>query len=155
MPGDRRSISIIRRPGKRDVTWQVPEWISVIGTTSHSPDARSLAVAALNPSFDSVVVATVDIESGRFTRIGSFGGSDPQRTTWLEDGSIMFVLREPRGAFALYRIVPGRPGERLGVLPYTQADYSVSNDGRHVAAFGYSDKNDIYVIRNFGKLLGR
>ena len=155
MPVDRQSISVIRRPGKRDVTWRVPEWISLIGTVSHSPDAKSLAVAAMNTSNDSVVVATVDIESGRFARMGAFGGSDPQRTTWLEDGSIMFVLREPQGAFALYRIVPGRPAERLGVLPYTQADYSVSNDGRHVAAFGYGDRNDIYLIRNFGKLLGR
>jgi Tol biopolymer transport system component len=155
MPADRRSISVIRRPGKRDVTWQVPEWISLIGTTSHSPDAKSLAVAAMNTSNDSVVVATVDIESGRFTRIGAFGGSDPQRTTWLEDGSIMFVLREPQGAFSLYRISLDRRAERLGVLPYTQADYSVSYDGRHVAAIGYSDKNDIYMIRNFGKLIGQ
>ena len=153
MPAERRSVSIIRRPGKPDVTWHVPEWISLIGTISHSPDAKSLAVAALNPSFDSVVVATVNIESGRFTRIGIFGGSDPQRTTWLGDGSIMFVFREAQGAFALYRIVQGRPAERLGVLPYTQADYSVSYDGRHVAAIGYSDKNDIYMIRNFGKMI--
>lgn len=155
IPAERRSISVIRRPGKRDVTWRVPDWISAIGSTSHSPDAKSLAVEATNRSFDSVVVATVDIESGRFTRIGIFGGSDPQRITWLEDGSIMFVLREKQGAFALYRIVPGRPGERLGVLPYTQADFSVSTDGRHLAAFGYSDKNDIYMIRNFGSMLER
>jgi serine/threonine protein kinase len=155
MPAERRSISIIRRPGKQDVTWHVPEWISSIGSISHSPDAKSLAVEAVNRSFDSIVVATVDIETGLFTRIGIVGGSDPQKVTWLEDGSIMFALREPQGAFALYRIVQGRPAERLGVLPYTQADFSVSNDGRHVAAFGYSDKKDVYMIRNFGKMLRR
>jgi hypothetical protein len=155
MPEERRSVSIIRRPGKRDVTWNVPEWISGIGSISHSPDAKSLAVAALNRSFDSVVVATVDIETGRFTRIGGVSGSDPQSSTWLDDGSIMFALREKQGAFALYRIVPDRPAERLGVLPYTLADYSISNDGRHVAAFGYSDKKDVYMIRNFGKMLRR
>jgi serine/threonine protein kinase len=155
MPAERRSVSIIRRPGKRDVTWHVPDWISAIGSISHSPDAKSLAVQAMNRSFDSVVVATVDIESGRFARIGTFGGSDPQMITWLEDGSIMFVLREKQGAFALYRVVEGRPAESLGVLPYTQADFSVSNDGRHVAAFGYSDKKDVYMIRNFGKILRR
>jgi hypothetical protein len=155
MPAERRSISIIRRPGKRDVTWNVPDWISGIGSISHSPDAKSLAVEAANRSFDSVVVATLDIESGRFTRIGVVSGSDPQSTTWLDDGSIMFVLREKQGAFALYRIVPGRPAERLGVLPYTLADYTMSNDGRHVAAFGYSDKKDVYMVRNFGKMLRR
>ena len=137
------------------MTWHVPEWISEIGSISHSPDAKSLAVAALNRSFDSVVVATVDIETGRFTRIGGVSGSDPQSSTWLDDGSIMFALREKQGAFALYSIVPGQSAERLGVLPYTLADYSVSNDGRHVAAFGYSDKKDVYMIRNFGKMLRR
>jgi hypothetical protein len=155
MPEERRSISIIRRPGKRDVTWHVPEWISIIGSISHSPDAKSLAVAAVNKSFDSVVVATVDIETGRFTRIGNVGGRDPKRTNWLEDGSIMFVIREPSGTFAIYRIVPGRPAKRLGGLPYMEADFSVSNDGRHVAAFGYDYKSDIYMIRNFGKMLRR
>ncbi|HEV7388643.1 MAG TPA: hypothetical protein VGN73_08530, partial [Gemmatimonadaceae bacterium] len=153
IPAQRRSVSIIHRPGKRDVTWHVPKWISVIGSISHSPDAKSLAVAAVNPLFDSVVVATVDIESGRFTRIGSLGGRDPQQIKWLEDGRMSVVLREPPGAFALYRIARGRPAERLGVLPYTEADYSVSNDGNHVAVFGYSDKNDVYMIRNFGKML--
>jgi serine/threonine protein kinase len=155
LPLERRSISLVRRPGKRDVTLHVPEWISLIGSISHSPDAKSLAVQAVNRSSDSVVVATVDIETGRFTRIGSVRGSDPQRITWLEDGSIVFVFREPEGAWGLYRIVPGQPAEKLGGLPYTQADFSVSNDGRHVAAFGYSDKKDVYMIRNFGKMLRR
>ncbi|MBA3341939.1 MAG: serine/threonine-protein kinase [Gemmatimonadaceae bacterium] len=155
MSPDRRSLSVIRRPGKRDVTWHIPEWISGIGSISPSPDAKSLAVQAVNRSFHSVVVATVDIESGRFTRIGIFAGSDPQKITWLEDGSIMFVLREPQGAWVLYRKAPGRPAERLGTLPHSRADFSVSNDGRQVAVFSYSDKNDIYMIRNFGKMLQR
>ncbi|MEO7503061.1 MAG: hypothetical protein ABIW94_10535, partial [Gemmatimonadaceae bacterium] len=106
-------------------------------------------------SADSVIVATLDIETGRLNRLGAFGGGDPQRITWLEDGSIMFVLREPAGAFALYMVAPGRRAQRLGVLPHTNADFSVSNDGSHVAAFGYSDKNDVYMIRNFGEMLRR
>ncbi len=152
---DRHSISIIRRPGKRDVTWHVPEWISEVGRISHSPDAKSLAVEAQNRSGDSVVVATVDIESGHLNKVGVFGGSDPQYITWLDDGSIMFAFREKQGAFALYRVVRGRQAERLGALPNTQAEFSVSNDGRYVAAFGYSDRNDVYMIRNFGKMLRR
>jgi hypothetical protein len=68
---------------------------------------------------------------------------------------MMFILREPQGAFALYRIARGRPARRVGALPYTEADFSVSSDGKHVAAFGYSDKTDVYMIRNFGKMLRR
>jgi hypothetical protein len=155
MPAERRSISIILRPGKRNLTWHLPEWIGIIGSISPSPDAKSLAVEGTNRSGDSVVMATVDIETGRFTRIGSFAGSDPQRITWLEDGSTMAVFREPEGAWVLYRIPPGRPAERLGALPHSRADFSVSNDGSHVAVFSYSDKNDVYMIRNFGKMLRR
>jgi len=155
MPADHRSISIIQRPGKRNVTWQLPQWIGIIGSISHSPDAKSLAVEGMNRAGDSVVAATVDIESGRFTRIASFVGSDPPRITWLEDGSILAIFREPQGAWVLYRIRPGRRAQRLQTLPHARADFSVSNDGRRVAMFKYIDKNDVYMIRNFGKMLPR
>jgi len=155
MPADRHSISIIRRLGKPDVTWQVPEWIIALGGISHSPDAKSLVVEGLKPLGDSVVVATVDIETGRFTRIGGFAGSDPIQVAWLEDGATMSIFREPQGAWALYRIPRGLPPQRLGFLPHTRADFTVSKDGKHVAMFRYVDKNDVYMIRNFGELLRR
>jgi hypothetical protein len=155
IPPERRSISIILRPGKRDTTWRVPDWISLIGSVSHSPDAKSLAVEGMNRSGDSVVVATVDIETGRFDSIGVFVGSDPPKIAWLEDGSIMSIFREPQGAWVFYRIRRGRPAKKLKTLPHSRADFSVSNDGRHVAMFRYIDKNDVYMIRNFGKMLRR
>jgi len=155
MPADRRSISIIHRPGKGDVTWQLPQWIGILGSISHSPDAKSLAVEGMNRAGDSVVAATVDIETGRFTRIASFVGSDPPRITWLEDGSILAIFREPQGAWVFYRIAPGRPALRLGTLPQSDAGFSVSNDGRRVAMFRHPDKNDVYMIRNFGQMLRR
>jgi hypothetical protein len=155
MPPQRNSISIIRRPGKPDVRLDLPDWMSNFGSISHSADAQSLAVVGMNRSSDSVVVATADIESRRFRRIGVFAGSDPQRIAWLNDGSIMSILREPEGAWVLYRFPPGRPAERLGTLPHTRADFSISNDGRHVAMFSYTDKNDVYMIRNFGQMLRR
>jgi hypothetical protein len=109
----------------------------------------------MNRAGDSVVAATVDIETGRFTRIASFVGSDPPRITWLEDGSLLAIFREPQGAWVLYRIRPGRRAQRLGTLPHARADFSVSDDGRRVAMFTYIDKNDVYMIRNFGKMLPR
>jgi hypothetical protein len=135
------------------VTWHPPEWLRVIGSISRSPDAKSLAVAGLNQSFDSVVVATVDVETGRFTRIRAFLGSDPQEIAWLADGTTMSIFREPEGAWVFYKIPPGRTAQRLGTLPHTRADFSVSNDGRHVAVFSYMERNDVYMIRNFGRML--
>jgi len=93
----RRSLSIIGRSGKPDVTWPAPEWISGIGGMSHGSDSRSVLVAAMNQTGDSVVVATVDIETGRFSRLASFAGSDPELVGQLEDGAIVSVVREPHG----------------------------------------------------------
>jgi dipeptidyl aminopeptidase/acylaminoacyl peptidase len=152
---DRRTISITRRPGKRDVTWRAPEWISYMTSLSHSPDGKSLAIEAWDRLADSVVVASVDIESGRFTKLGIFGGEALGRITWLDDGSILFVFRETQGAYALFRIAPGKSPQRIGSLPHTRATFSVSRDGRHMAAFSESDKSDVFVIRNFGKVLQR
>ena len=104
------------------MTWHVPDWISDLGTISPSPDAKSLAVGGINRSFDSVVVATVDIDTGRFTRVAIIAGSDPKKVIWLADGSMMLVFREPQGAFALYRIARGKPARRVGGLPHTEEE---------------------------------
>jgi hypothetical protein len=73
----------------------------------------------------------------------------------LNDGCIMLVLREPEGTWVLYSFSPGRPAERVGTLPHTRAEFSLSNDGRHPAAFGFNDNNDIFMIRNLGSMLRR
>jgi hypothetical protein len=154
LAASRRSISI-HRPGTGDVTFDLSQWINMIGSVSHLPDAKSLVVAGMNASSDSVVVATVDIETGRLTRIAVFAAAYPQKVAGLDDGSAMAIFREPEGAWAIYRIPPGRPAQKLGTLPHTRAEFSVSTDGRHVAMFSYSDKSDVYMIRNFGSLLRR
>jgi Tol biopolymer transport system component len=155
IPPERRSLSIIRRHGKRDVTWRAPDWISNIVSVSLSPDARSLAVQGWDQAGDSIVVATMDIEDGRSTRLGILGGEWPGGIRWLEDGNIMFDFRETEGSYALFTTRPGGATRRLGALPYTQEISSVSKDGIHMAGFSSTIKNDVYMIRNFGKLLGR
>jgi hypothetical protein len=155
IPPERRSLSIIRRRGKADVTWRAPAWISNIGSVSLSPDARSLAVLAWDGGGDSVVVATVDIENGRFTKLGILGGDWLGGISWLEDGNIMFDFRETQGGYALFKTTPGGTTRRLGAFPYTQAITSVSKDGMHMAGFNSTIRNDVYMIRNFGKMLRR
>ena len=155
LPPDRRSMSIIRRLGQRPERLPFPTWLSVVTSMSHSPDGKSLVVEGMNARSDSVVVANVDLETRGFTPIASFAGSDPQQVAWLQDGSIMSVVREPQGAWAFHRIPLRGATERLGRLPHIRAEFSVSNDGKHVAMFSYRDKNDVYMIRNFGELLRR
>jgi len=153
---DRHSLSVIR-PGKPDTTkLLLPAWLRVIAAVGRSPDGKSLAViGGAGSSENAQVVATVDVATGDFKQIASHLGEDSRAVTWTKDGSIMFVFREHEGAFALYRVSQGRPAERVGTLPYYRAEFSISSDGKHVAAFGYNDKTDIYMIRNFGKMLRR
>ena len=152
---EQRSLSVIGRSGKRDVTWPVPEWIAGIGGISHGMDSRSVIVSAMNRSGDSVVVATVDIETGRFSRLANLAGSDPAFIGQLEDGVIISIVREPQGAWVIHRIRPGHRPERLGTLPHSRAEFSVSRDGKHVVLIRYTDRNDVHMIRNFGSILRR
>ena len=150
----RRSVSIIARSGKPDVTWTAPEWVDAIGAISHAADSRSVLVAAMHRSGDSVIVASVDVETGRFTRVAAFAGSDPEFVAQIED-AVLSVVREPQGAWGVHRIRPGGRTERLGTLPHSRAEFSVSRDGRHLVLVRYTDRNDVYMIRNFGRLLRR
>jgi len=155
IPQDRHSLSVSRRRGKGDVTWPAPDWISHIWSVSHSPDTKSLAVLAMDPAGDSIVVATVDIENGRFTKLATIGGEWLGRIMWLEDGSIIFNVYEAQGAWGLFTTRPGSPTRRLGTVSLSDPGVSVSKDGRHMIASNFSFKFDVYMIRNFGKMLRR
>jgi Tol biopolymer transport system component len=155
IPQDRHSLSISRRRGNKDVTWPAPNWIGRIWSVSHSPDTKSLAILAMDPAGDSIVVATVDIENGRFTKLASTGGEWLGRIMWLEDGSIMFNVYETQGAWVLFTTRPGGPTRRLGTLSLSDPVVSLSKDGRHMIASNFSFKFDVHLIRNFGKLLRR
>ena len=121
-----------------------------------SPSLLLACSRSLHRPGDSVVVATVDIENGRFTKLGILGGEWLGRIRWLEDGNIMFDFRETQGAYVLYTTKPGGPTRRLADLPYTEdTRFSVSKDGMRAAAFSYSIKSDVYMIRNFGAMLRR
>jgi len=154
LPQGRRSVSLIRRRGKGDTTWPAPDWIREIWSVSLSPDATSLAVMAPDARYDSMVVATMDVESGVFEKVGSYDGEWLGRVHWLQDDSIMFDILELQGAWAVFTTTRrGSPTRRLGALPSGDATVSVSNDGRHMIASTISVKNDLYMIRNFGKML--
>ena len=144
---------MIRRPGKRDVTWRAPDWVNEIWSVSLSPDMRSLAVLAMERQTDSIVLASMDIENGRFTKLATVGADWLGQVSWLDDGSIMFSVYETENAAALFRTTPGGPTQRLGAFPLRDLVFSVSRDGKHMVASSYSFKSDVFMIRNFGKML--
>jgi hypothetical protein len=152
---DRRALSLTHRPGKADVTWSAPDWMGEIYSVSLSPDTKSLAVLATTRLVDSILVATVEIDNGRFTKLASIGGEWLGRVRWLPDGNITFDVYEEQGGMALYSIRPGGPTRRLGRFPLSDGTVSVSKDGGHMVASNYGRKSDVFMIRNFGKMLRR
>jgi serine/threonine-protein kinase len=155
IPEGRRSLSIVTRRGTDSVTWRAPSWIATIESVSLSPDAKSLAVLAVDSAVSAVVVAVVDMENGHFAKLGSVDGEWLGRIRWLEDESIMFDVYEAQGGLAVYATRLGGPIRRFGALPFADAVISASRDGRHTIASSFSVKNDVYMIRNFGKMLRR
>lgn len=149
----RRSIAIVGRPGRKDVTWQTPKWLGVFAGLSPSPDARSLGILAWDVAVDSAIVAKVDLETGAFTRFATLGAENFADPMWLNDGSLMFDIHESNGAQGLYSLRPGAELKRLASLPHAPAVYSVSADGRRLIATSRSNKMDVYMVRNFGDFL--
>ena len=129
-------------------------WLLAGGEVTLSEGVQNASLAA-NRRGDSLVVATVDIDNGRFTSRGTFTGEWLGGIRWLSDGNIMFDFRETQGSYAVYTIRPGGATRRLGAGPYTEEMSSVSKDGMHMAGFNFTVKNDAYMISNFGKLLPR
>ena len=74
----------------------------------------------------------------------------------LDDGSIQVAIQEDGGTIVLY-VFPARggPARRLGMLPYSEARYVFSSDGRHVTASVRESKFDVWVIKNLKDLLPR
>jgi serine/threonine protein kinase/Tol biopolymer transport system component len=154
IPAGRRALSIIRPGVKEDVKLDAPDWIGSIWGVSLSPDTKSLAVLAINRAADAIVVATVDIASGHFAKLGTTGGEWPVRIAWPDDGSIMFVILEGQDQWGFFAATPGKPIQKLGVYPVGDG-FSVSKDGKHIVVYEYRIKHDVHMIRNFGKMLRR
>jgi hypothetical protein len=155
IPQNRRALSLSHRPGKADVTWPAPDWMGEIWSVSLSPDMKSLAVLASGRGAASIVVATVDMENGRFTRVGTVNGVWMGGIRWLADSNITFDVYEKQEVMALYSIRPGGPARRVGTFPLRDATVSVSKDGSHMVASNFSFKSDVFMIRNFGEILRR
>ena len=75
---------------------------------------------------------------------------------WLADGTLLVPVEETAAALAWYRIpLDGGPPLRLGSPPRYPAEYDMSRDGRRIIATTWEDSPDIYLIRNFSRLLER
>jgi hypothetical protein len=82
-------------------------------------------------------------------------------TDWFgffSDGSFEFTERDSTGGLGLYRIPPGATlSVWLGDAPIQSAGttWTSSDDGRRFVVVEPVDRPDVFLLRNFGELLGR
>jgi hypothetical protein len=152
LEGDGINVARLNMSGQVLSAWKAPPWVAQLGRFTDSPDGKTMAALGWYQGFDSVVVVRIDVASGAASQMANIPNEGYSRITWLNDGSLLFDLREDRGVQGLYRIIPGGRPTRLGPLPFYPAHFSYSLDGKRVAAFTGEEKGDVYLIRNFGEI---
>lgn len=153
---ERRAIRVLNPDGSLLGPWPIPDWSDQIGNATTSPDGRFLATLSWDRPYDSVVVAKTDLQTGVMTRLATLGGEGWSNIVWLPTDQLIFGLKETKGVEMLYSLsasggIP-KPIRKLSLL---QALYQYSADGRRIVAFEYSNRSDIYAIKNFGELVSR
>jgi hypothetical protein len=119
-----------------------------------SPDGADLAVVGYSAGHDSLLVHHVHLADGMIEPLVAFPASDAATgLRWLVDGSIVAIVNEPGHTTALYSI-RGTAVRRLGVLPWgSDARYQISADGLRLVVALPQSHADLWLIRNFGRLL--
>ncbi|HJS46816.1 MAG TPA: hypothetical protein VJ773_02395, partial [Gemmatimonadales bacterium] len=143
-------------PGRPDTAFTLPaEYGWIMGITP-SPDGGAVAVVGWDRLGDSLLVARLSLVDGSVARLASFYPESAGQPAWLADGTLIIPIVETEATLAWYRIATGGgPAVRLGSPPRYPAEYSLSSDGRRVVANTSEDTPDIYLIRNFPRLLER
>jgi WD40 repeat protein len=151
---DDRSVVLTARPGKKDIVFHGPAWITQILSLTPSPDGGFLAASAL--SRDTLAIAKINLRTGAFTRVGGmpFVGGAVSAITWLADGTIMQPVAND-GGLAVYRVPSAGGPVRKQTSLQNVADIASSVDGSRAVAFTTRVRTDIYMIRNFGAFLER
>ena len=106
----------------------VPTWYGWVYSAALSPDGRFVAFAGFNaPGHDSLGVSVMSLadQSVRhwFTIAGEGG-----HVGWLSDGTLLLCLAETMETFSLYHLTQPDRAAKLGTIPGTVSDISVSTD---------------------------
>jgi hypothetical protein len=121
-----------------------------------SPDGGELAVVGHSTAHDSLVIHHVHLTDGTIEQLVAFPfGEMTTGLRWVADSSIVAIVNEAGHTAALYHI-RGTTARRLGLLPWgSDAKYEVSADGLRLVVALPQSQADLWLIRNFGKLLPR
>ncbi|MFI5280809.1 MAG: protein kinase [Gemmatimonadales bacterium] len=151
------SAQIRGRPGKPDTTWAVA---ASAGRNTFpadvAPDMRAFVSISLNSNADTVGFARIPFDGSATSPLATIV---PQGGLFfalaLPDGGVEYIAGQEGATLGWFRVPPGGGAAvRLGDAPVQRAQtWAMSDDGLHAIAVQSTDRPDIYLIRNFGRLL--
>jgi WD40 repeat protein len=113
------------------------------------PGGGSVITIGFNSRGDSIIVGRLWLADGRFARLAAQVAEDLSGGVWLPGDRVELVLQETLRSSTLYQINPdGGPLTRVGRLPYGNASYRFSMDGRRALATVYEPRADAWISRN-------
>ena len=151
-----RSVRTHARPGRADTTWTFPpEPGRTLAMVTLSADARTLWTAWTNATSDTAWLGRVPLDGRpapppvklRYTGFFSF--------LLYDDGSFEYPMSESETTSGWYRVpAGGTKAVRLGDAPLQgDAEWHFAPSIERCVAVKSVDKPDVYLIRNFTRLL--
>jgi hypothetical protein len=153
-PGGRR-ISRVGVPDRADTTFAVPDSLPLLQELGAAPDRLELLGAGFDYAAGELRLLRISLADGTLSRVASLRAPISDVLLWLPDGSFLASVRETGQNSVWYRIGSSGDTTRLGEPPHLPAAYSLSSDGLRAVAVAEEWQTDIYLIRDFGKVLER
>jgi hypothetical protein len=145
LPADHRPFRLTR-PGESPRSVDVPSWMSTVVGFDVSPDGAKLVVSGWIPGFDTIAVATARLEDESWTREWN-AAVEYATVRWLRDGTVLVFSNPTRFATEVYRLRPGGPIQRLGLLPGLTVGADASADGSVILVTTSEYRGDVWIAR--------
>ena len=147
IPGGRRTINIQRDGDSRARQIDIPSSYATVFEVNGPPNGGDVAFLGWSaPTEDSLGLGLLSLPEGRFTQIAwlfAEGGG----LRWLTGGSLALSLEAAKSSVALYRARPGAPLERLGSIPRSVSNFTVSSDMKRAAVVTRDYHGDAWMSK--------
>jgi hypothetical protein len=143
-----RELLVVSLDGSRR-RLRLPDSTVKMSTLIAEPGGASVITVGYNTTDDTLILGRFWLADGRFARLGAKVVEDWSGGVWLPGGRVELALEEALGSSVLYQIDPdGGPLTRVGTLPYGNALYRFSIDGRRAVASVFEPRADVWILRS-------
>ena len=150
-----RDLALLSSTGAEEKRFKLPAGLARLGAFASAPSGDEIALMQYNTGDeDSVVVYRMKLADGTAREVAAIVAEGHGGLQWLDNGDLLVIISETRQTHALYRVAPTGEIKRIGVVPFgEQVGYTITRDGKHFVASVSDPHGDVWVIKNFAKIL--